>query len=108
MSISYLETPIEFLKGVGPQRADMLKKELDVFTFYDLLHCYPFRYVDRSKFYKVRDVHANLPYIQIRGYISHIELSVISIGIWISIIFIATMALFHEILIFDKKTLEEC
>ena len=74
MSISYLETPIEFLKGVGPQRADMLKKELEIFTFHDLLHFFPFRYVDRSKFYKVREVRADLPYIQIRGYISNIEL----------------------------------
>ncbi len=74
MSIAYLETPIEFLKGVGPQRADMLKKELGIFTFSDLLLFYPFRYIDRSKFYKVREIHADLPYVQIKGYISNIEL----------------------------------
>jgi ATP-dependent DNA helicase RecG len=61
------ETPIEYLKGVGPLKADLLKKELGVFTFGDLLHYFPFRYVDRTKFYKVKEVRADLPYIQVRG-----------------------------------------
>ena len=43
-----LQTPIEFLKGVGPQRAELLQKEIGIFTFKDLLEYYPFRYLDRS------------------------------------------------------------
>lgn len=70
----FLETPIEFLKGVGPQRAEMLKKELQIFTFGDLLSFYPFRYVDRTKFHKVKDVNAEMPYVQLRGKIRSMEL----------------------------------
>ena len=70
---SFLETPIEYLKGVGPQRADVLKKELQIFTFGDLLSFYPFRYVDRTKFYKVKEINADLPYVQLRGKISSMQ-----------------------------------
>jgi ATP-dependent DNA helicase RecG len=62
---NFLKTPIEFLKGVGPQRADVLKKELSIFNYWDLLRHYPFRYIDRTKFYKLNEVNAELPYIQI-------------------------------------------
>ena len=51
-----LITPIEFLKGVGPKRAELLKKELGLFTFGDLLTYFPFRYIDRSQFHKVSDL----------------------------------------------------
>ena len=64
---SFLETPIEFLKGVGPQRALLLNKELGIFTFNDLLHHFPFRYVDRTKFYTIREASPDLPYIQLKG-----------------------------------------
>lgn len=64
---SFLDTPIEYLKGVGPPRADLLKKELQIFTFGDLLTFYPFRYVDRTKFYKVKEIKEELPYVQLRG-----------------------------------------
>lgn len=74
MSETFLDTPIEYLKGVGPNRAELLKKELRVFTFYDLLTQYPFRYVDRTKFYKVKDINVDLPYVQLRGKISRVEL----------------------------------
>jgi ATP-dependent DNA helicase RecG len=69
MSIQHdiFETPIEFLKGVGPLRADLLKKELGIFTFRDLLEHFPFRYVDRTQFYKIKDLNADLPYVQVRG-----------------------------------------
>ena len=50
---SIFETKIEFLKGVGPQRAAILQKELAIFTYGDLIQKYPFRYDDRSKFHKV-------------------------------------------------------
>ncbi len=74
MSHDIFETPIEFLKGVGPQRADLLKDEVDIFVFKDLLYFFPFRYIDRSKFYKISEISDDLPYIQLRGFISNIEL----------------------------------
>lgn len=70
----YLDTPIEFLKGVGPLRAGLLRGEAGVSTFADLLSFYPFRYIDRSKFYKVNEVSGEMPYVQIRGTISGIKL----------------------------------
>lgn len=64
---NFLLTPIEYLKGVGPQKAEILKKEIGIFTFGDLLHYYPFRYVDRSQFHKVKDLlEVNGP-VQIKG-----------------------------------------
>jgi ATP-dependent DNA helicase RecG len=65
--MSFFETSIEFLKGVGPQRAELLRKELGIFNFEDLIQHYPFRYVDRTKFYSVKEANADLPYIQIKG-----------------------------------------
>lgn len=67
------ETPIEYLKGVGPQRADLFKKEFGIFTCGDLLHFFPFRYIDRSKFYKISELNADMPFIQLRGKITNIE-----------------------------------
>ncbi len=69
-----LETPIEFLKGVGPQRAALLNKELSIFTFNDLLNYFPFRYVDRSKFYPVAEVSDESAYVQLKGRINRIEI----------------------------------
>ncbi len=69
MHVDFLDTSIEYLKGVGPQRAELLKKELGIFTFGDLLHHFPFRYVDRTKFYTAREATADLPYIQLKGQI---------------------------------------
>ncbi len=71
---SFLETPIEYLKGVGPQRAEALKKELSINTFSDLLHFYPFRYVDRTRFYKIKEVKEEMPYIQLCGKITRTEI----------------------------------
>ncbi len=68
-----LDTPIEYLKGVGPKRAEVLKKELNVFTFNHLLNYFPFRYVDRSKFYKINDIQSDVAYIQITGKIISIQ-----------------------------------
>lgn len=62
-----LKTPIEFLKGVGPERAQLLKDELGVFTFGDLLHYYPFRYIDKSKFNEVGDILSTESYVQLKG-----------------------------------------
>ncbi len=71
---AFFDTPIEFLKGVGPQRAGMLQKELKIFTFGDLLQHYPFRYEDRTQFYSIREVTAEMPYVQIIGRIMKFEI----------------------------------
>ncbi len=73
MGYSFEETPIEFLKGVGPKRAGILKKELGITTFGDLLVYYPFRYIDRSKFNKISDIDSDQSFVQIRGKIVHFE-----------------------------------
>lgn len=62
-----LKTPVAYLKGVGPQRADVLNKELGIFSYQDLIEHYPFRYIDRTKFYKIADLHADLPSAQVIG-----------------------------------------
>jgi ATP-dependent DNA helicase RecG len=67
LAIHSLSTPVEYLKGVGPQRADVLKKELSVFTYQDLINHYPFRYVDRTKFYKINQLGPDLPLVQFIG-----------------------------------------
>lgn len=68
-----LDTPIEYLKGIGPQRAEVLKKELGIYLYRDLLTYYPFRYVDRTRFYKIREISEDLPHVQIRGVIDRME-----------------------------------
>ncbi len=67
MTTPFLETPIEYLKGVGPARAGLLKKELNIHTFGDLLTCFPFRYVDRSRFLQIADIRDENAYIQIKA-----------------------------------------
>ena len=63
----YLNTEITYLKGVGPKRAELLQTELGIFTFFDLLYHFPFRYVDRSRFYSITELSAASAYVQIRG-----------------------------------------
>lgn len=58
-------TPIEYLKGVGPQRAEVLKKELGIFIYQDLLYYYPFRYIDKTRYYKINEIYPDYPLIQI-------------------------------------------
>ncbi len=70
---SFFDTSIEFLKGVGPQKAALINKELSIFTYGDLVQHYPFRYEDRTKFYKTSEVHADLPFVQVKGRISGLE-----------------------------------
>jgi ATP-dependent DNA helicase RecG len=67
-----LETNISYLKGVGPKRAEILVKELDIRTFEDLLNYFPFRYVDKSRFYKVRDVVTDSVYYQLKGRVTNL------------------------------------
>ena len=63
----FFETPVEYLKGVGPQRSAILNKELKIFTFGDLIQYYPFRYEDRTKFYTIKELNDEMPHIQIKG-----------------------------------------
>lgn len=62
-----LDSPIEYLKGVGPLRGDLLKKELGIFTFQDLLFHFPFRYVDKTQFHQIRDLSTESDAVQLRG-----------------------------------------
>jgi ATP-dependent DNA helicase RecG len=62
-----LETPVEYLKGVGPARAVLLNKELNIKVFGDLLLHYPFRYIDKSKVYKIAEIESDAAYVQLRG-----------------------------------------
>src|SRR3989304_4733792 len=66
-------TPINFLKGVGPKRAELFQNELGIHTFQDLLTHFPFRYVDRTKFFKISEISSDLPFIQIKGQIISAE-----------------------------------
>ena len=66
----YLQQDIQFLPGVGPKRADLLREELQINTFEDLITHYPYRYVDRSRFYRISEVTSDMPFIQIRGKIN--------------------------------------
>jgi ATP-dependent DNA helicase RecG len=71
---AFFETPIEYLKGVGPQRAALLNKELSIFTYGDLIQHYPFRYEDRTRFYTVAEIQEDMPAVQLRGKITGKEL----------------------------------
>ena len=71
---NFFDTPIEFLKGVGPQRAQLFQKELKLFTFGDLIQHYPFRYEDRTKFYPIHSIDDTLPYVQIKGKFTAFEI----------------------------------
>ncbi len=64
---------IKFLQGVGPQRAAVLNKELGICSFKDLLYYFPYKYVDRSRLYLIREIDGNMPYIQLRGRILSFE-----------------------------------
>ena len=69
-----LESPIAYLKGVGPKRAELLKVELGVNTFFDLLQHLPFRYEDRSAFHSISDIEADTTSLQLKGKITKKEL----------------------------------
>ena len=74
----FLNTSIEYLKGVGPQKAEVLQAELRVFNFGDIIRFFPFRYIDKSKLTKITELNEDLGAVQIRGKLSHI--SVIGTG----------------------------
>lgn len=64
---------IKFLPGVGPKKAELLNKELKIFSFEDLLYYFPYKYIDRSRTYKIKEIDGNMPYIQLRGEILNFE-----------------------------------
>ncbi len=69
-----LSSPIEFITGLATAKCELLKKNFQIFTVYDLLHHYPFRYIDKSKVYQVEEVDENLQYIQLYGTISQFQM----------------------------------
>ena len=71
--MNLLQTPIEYLKGVGPQRGDLLRKELGIFKYQDLVNFYPNRYIDRTRYFKINELQNNATDVQIIGKIIHIK-----------------------------------
>jgi ATP-dependent DNA helicase RecG len=71
--MNLLETPIEYLKGVGPQRGDLLRKELGIHKYIDLLNLFPNRYIDRTKYYKINELQNSNSEVQISGKIIHLK-----------------------------------
>ena len=66
---------IKYLPGVGPQRAAMLNKEAGIYTLHDLLYYFPYKYVDRSRIYSIRELDGSMPYIQLKGEIRSFEVA---------------------------------
>ena len=64
---SILQTDIKFLKGVGPKRAEILGKELGIFSYYDLLYHFPFRYIDKTHIHTIKEISGDMPSIQLKG-----------------------------------------
>jgi ATP-dependent DNA helicase RecG len=69
------QTPIAYLKGVGSSRAEILKKELQISTFEDLLNHFPYKYIDRTRFYKIKDIQPDLPYVQVLARLTKFEIA---------------------------------
>jgi len=70
---SILESPVEYLKGVGPAKAALLNTELAIFICRDLLHHYPFRYVDKTRFHKIRDLSSESDTVQLKGVVRRVD-----------------------------------
>lgn len=71
--MSILDSPIEYLKGVGPQRGELLKKELQLYTQGDLLFSYPYRYVDKTQFHRIADLNEQSGFVQLRGVLRRLD-----------------------------------
>ncbi|MGY5847512.1 ATP-dependent DNA helicase RecG [Salegentibacter sp. HM20] len=67
MNPNLLQTPIDYLKGVGPNRADLLRKEMGIHTYQDLLNLFPNRYLDKTRFYKINELQQNSAEVQVVG-----------------------------------------
>jgi ATP-dependent DNA helicase RecG len=70
---SFFDTKIEYLRGMGPQKAALFNKELNIFTYGELLQYYPFRYEDRTKFYKINELNEDLENVQVIAKIRKVE-----------------------------------
>ncbi|NER16339.1 ATP-dependent DNA helicase RecG [Spongiivirga citrea] len=73
MNPNVLQTPIEYLKGVGPNRGELLRKELGIHTYQDLLNLFPNRYIDKTRFYKIKELQRNNADVQVLGKIIHLK-----------------------------------
>ena len=73
MTFDLSRVDIKFLPGVGPKRAELLKAEAGLASFQDLLYYFPYKYVDRSRLYRIKEIDGSMPYIQIRGRILSFE-----------------------------------
>lgn len=71
--LDYSQTDIKFLPGVGPKKAEILNKEIEVFSVEDLLYYFPYKYIDRSRIYFIHEIDGNMPYIQLKGNITAFE-----------------------------------
>ena len=68
--VDFSSVDIKFLSGVGPKRAEVLKKEAGIATYEDLLYYFPYKYIDKSRIYRINEINGNMPYIQIEGCIT--------------------------------------
>ena len=85
MAQNGLDMDIQFLPGVGPKRANLLKKELAVGTVGELLRLYPFRYIDRSSFVRIADARPDMAYIQIKARVMRVDvIEKKRLSVWIS------------------------
>ena len=73
MKPNILQTPIDYLKGVGSSRADLLRKELGIHTYQDLINLFPNRYIDKTQYYKINQLQRNGSEVQILGKIVHLK-----------------------------------
>jgi ATP-dependent DNA helicase RecG len=73
MNANILQTPIDYLKGVGPNRADLLRKELGIHTYQDLINFFPNRYLDKTRFYKINELQRNSAEVQVVGKITKLR-----------------------------------
>ena len=71
--MNLLQTPIEYLKGVGPNRGELLRKELGIYKYEDLVHFFPNRYIDRTRYYKINELQHHAAEVQLIGRIIHMK-----------------------------------
>lgn len=74
MNPNLLQTPIDYLKGIGPNRADIMRKEIGIHTYGDLLNFFPNRYLDKTRFYKINQLQRNSAEVQLVGKIVHLRI----------------------------------
>jgi ATP-dependent DNA helicase RecG len=73
MNANLMQTPIDYLKGVGPNRADLLRKELGIHTYQDFINFFPNRYLDKTRFYKINELQQNSSEVQVTGKIINLK-----------------------------------